>query len=106
MCAVLQSVGGAQQQPPLADFDGTRALGVAVCVRFTMCAADWTPSVKQRLLLHCSSMTPALIMCVAVMHYTEQHRVDLQGHRVLPGLIDAHIHVASFGKYMTCVDLT
>jgi predicted amidohydrolase YtcJ len=33
--------------------------------------------------------------------------VDLQGHTVLPGLIDAHAHVAGLGSYaLGCVDLS
>jgi predicted amidohydrolase YtcJ len=31
--------------------------------------------------------------------------IDLQGRTVVPGLIDSHIHVADFGKFLTWLDL-
>jgi predicted amidohydrolase YtcJ len=31
--------------------------------------------------------------------------IDLQGRTVVPGLIDAHIHVADYGKFLTWLDL-
>ncbi|PVX23797.1 MAG: amidohydrolase, partial [Candidatus Bathyarchaeum sp.] len=31
--------------------------------------------------------------------------INLQGKTVVPGLIDAHIHVADFGKFLTWIDL-
>jgi predicted amidohydrolase YtcJ len=31
--------------------------------------------------------------------------IDLQGRTVVPGFIDAHIHVADFGKFLTWLDL-
>jgi predicted amidohydrolase YtcJ len=31
--------------------------------------------------------------------------IDLQGRTVVPGLIDAHFHVADFGKFLTWLDL-
>jgi len=31
--------------------------------------------------------------------------IDLQGRTVVPGLIDSHIHVADFGKFLTWIDL-
>ena len=37
---------------------------------------------------------------------TDSDAHDMKKQLVLPGLIDAHIHVASFGKSLSCVDLT
>ncbi len=32
--------------------------------------------------------------------FEASHRVDIEGHRILPGLIDAHIHVEALGRQM------
>ncbi len=36
---------------------------------------------------------------------TDTKVIDLQGKTVVPGLIDSHIHVADFGKFLTWIDL-
>ena len=40
-----------------------------------------------------------------VHQFTEGHRKDYEGRRILPGLHESHIHVGELGQQLTCLDL-